>query len=227
VSGAGRVSAVSPPPRIIHADDHMVVVEKPAGIPSVPARTPLDPPCVARALAAEYGPLEAVHRLDRDTSGLLVLARTAAARGALGAAFEGRRVEKRYEARVLGRLPAAQGVVHLPLARDGERPPRHRVDPIGGRPAATRWRCLGPGDSAGRTTLVEVEPLTGRSHQIRVHLAWLGAPIVGDPLYPAVSPAVRGPPAGGAGRLQLHAVWLALPHPADGRVVEFHSPRPF
>lgn len=210
-------------PRVVHADAQLVVVDKPTGVPSVPARTPLDPPCVAAVLAAEFGPLEPVHRLDRDTSGLLVLARSAAAREALGRAFELRRVGKRYEARVVGRLPAACGEIHLPLARDPERPPRHRVDPILGRPAATRWRCLGAG--GGPTDFVEVEPLTGRSHQIRVHLAWLGAAIAGDPLYLRNPRAAGGRPM--AGRLELHAVWLALPHPADGRIVEFHSPRPF
>jgi tRNA pseudouridine32 synthase/23S rRNA pseudouridine746 synthase len=124
--------------RIVCADQHIVVVDKPSGMPSVPARSTLDPPAVATVMAAEWGPLEAVHRLDRDTSGLLVLARTAAARAALGRAFESRQVAKRYLAVVTGGPPAAAGAIHLPLADDPDRPPAKRVDPILGRRAPPR-----------------------------------------------------------------------------------------
>lgn len=203
--------------RIVSADPHIVVVDKPGGMPSVPARTPLDPPAVAAVLAAEWGPLEAVHRLDRDTSGLLVLARTAAARTALGRALESRQVTKRYLAVVTGGPPAASGTIHLPLADDPHRRPAKRVDPILGRRATTRWRVIATlrtGDAL--RTLVELEPVTGRSHQLRAHLAWLGCPISGDPLY--------GPRDGGAGRLALHAATLEFPHPDDGRVLRLAAP---
>lgn len=205
--------------RVLFADPHVVVVDKPPGVPSVPARTLLDPPCVATTLREEYGPLEAVHRLDRDTSGILVLSRSAAARAALGRAFEGRSVGKRYEAIVRGVPAVAVGEVHLPIAPDPWRPPRHRVDPIAGRIAVTRWRlveCLAPvGLPLAR---LELEPVTGRSHQLRVHLAWLGLPIVGDRLYGTA--AVQA----ACGRLALHAAWLRFPHPADGRPIEIGSP---
>lgn len=202
--------------RIVSADPHIVIVDKPAGMPSVPARTPLDPPAVAAVLAAEWGPLEAVHRLDRDTSGLLVLARTAAARAALGRAFESRQVAKRYLAVVTGGPPTTAGTIHLPLADNPHRPPAKRVDPILGRRATTRWRVVATrraGDAV--RTLVELEPVTGRSHQLRAHLAWLGCPISGDPLYG---------PHGGAGRLALHAATLEFPHPNDGRVLRLAAP---
>jgi tRNA pseudouridine32 synthase / 23S rRNA pseudouridine746 synthase len=205
----------SVPVPIVFADEHLVVVDKPPGIPSVPARTPLDPPSVTVRMAADLGWVEAVHRLDRDTSGLLVLARTPAARAALGHAFESRAVRKRYLAVVAGEPPGAEGLVHLPLADDPWCPPRKRVDPILGRRATTRWRRLAGAAFAGRpVSLLELEPVTGRSHQLRAHLAWLGAPIVGDRLYGG------GQPETAAGRLALHAFAIVLPHPADGRRIE-------
>lgn len=209
------MSAATGSPRVVFADADVVVVDKPAGMPSVPARTPDDPPAVAVVLRAEWGALEAVHRLDRDTSGLLVLARTPAARAALGRAFESRQVAKRYLAVVVGRVAAAGGTLHLPLADDPVRPPAKRVDPILGRRATTRWQVLAQCDDDLRS-LVALEPVTGRSHQLRVHLAWLGHPIVGDRLY-----GPRGGPA--AAPLALHAAAIAFPHPEDGRAVRLES----
>jgi tRNA pseudouridine32 synthase/23S rRNA pseudouridine746 synthase len=212
-------------PRIVFADAELVVVDKPGGMPSVPARTPLDPLAVAARLAAGFGPLEAVHRLDRDTSGLLVLARTRAARAALGRAFERGEVAKRYLAVVTGRPPEDRGELHLPLAADADRPPRQRVDPVLGKRAATRWQLVATTPPESETTsLLAVEPLTGRSHQIRVHLAWLGCPIAGDRLYGAtagVSAGSREAPA-----LGLHAAAIELPHPITGERLAFAAPPP-
>ena len=208
--------------RVLFADTELVVVDKPAGIPSVPARTPFDPPCVATLLQPDYGPLEAAHRLDRDMSGLLVLSRLPAARVALGRAFEARAVRKRYEAIVEGELAAAAGEIHLPLAPDPWRPPRQRVDPILGRIAITRWKLLARIAAAERPrSWLELEPVTGRAHQLRLQLAWLGAPIVGDALYGRPRPRPAGE------RLALHACWLRFPHPADGRPIEIASPSGF
>lgn len=214
-------------PAIVFADAALVVVDKPSGMPSVPARTPHDPPCVAAMLADDYGPLEAVHRLDRDTSGLLVLARTATARARLGRAFESRTVRKLYEAVVHGQPPRATGEIAIPLAADPAAPPKQRVDLIAGRPAHTRWQVLSRGRIAtedglphdAHATLLALEPTTGRSHQLRVHLAWLGMPIVGDRLYGPQAPAVP--------RLLLHAAHLELPHPVDDRWLVLTAARPF
>lgn len=205
--------------RIVFDDEHIVVVAKPSGMPSVPARAPLDPPDVAAVLAADFGRVEAVHRLDRDTSGLLVLAKTSAARSMLGRAFERRLVHKIYVAVVHGCPPAESGTIHLPLAPDPWRPPCARPDPILGRRAATRWTTAARVDEGGcgrGLCLLELEPLTGRSHQLRVHLAWLGCPILGDRLY--------GPTPGTGCRLALHAARLSLPHPAGSGRIDLEAP---
>jgi tRNA pseudouridine32 synthase/23S rRNA pseudouridine746 synthase len=221
-------------PRIVFSDADVLVVDKPSGMPSVHARTPLDPPDVARQLTAAHGPLEAAHRLDRDTSGLLVLARSRAARSALGRAFEQRLVRKRYLTVVLGIPAGPGGTIKLPLGPDRDHPPRHHVDHDSGKAAATRWQFLAT-VAEPAMSLLAVEPLTGRSHQIRVHLAAIGLPIVGDRLYlPSDQPESErwcGQPAAGgddsgdmaqgrseAGRptLALHACGLDLPHPASG-----------
>lgn len=205
-------------PVILFADAHVVVVDKPAGMPSVPARTALDPPDVAAVLAGDCGPLEAVHRLDRDTSGVLVLARSAAARAALGRAFEERRVGKRYLAIVQGSPPAAAGTLWLPLAPDPLAPPRQRADPLLGRPAGTRWRLVRPAADAAASLLV-LAPLTGRSHQLRAHLAWLGCPIHGDRLYGTAAPRADH-------ALALHATGIDCAHPLNAGRLSLVRPPP-
>lgn len=198
--------AALPPPTVLTADSWLVVVDKPSGMPSVPARTAADPPSVIERLTGQLGELEAVHRLDRDTSGLLVLARHREARVRLGRFFETGRVVKRYLAICHGWTDESSGDIHLPLAVDPDRPPRQRVDPIHGRRSLTRWRVLARSDTHARQSLLELEPVTGRSHQLRVHLAWVGLPIEGDRLYGPPEPPTWP-------RLALHAARLTLPHP--------------
>ena len=127
---------------VLHADAWMIAVHKPSGIPSVPAMNPLDPLSVVEQLSESMGPLEAVHRLDRDTSGVLLLARHREARVQLGRCFENGGAAKRYLAICRGRPTRAAGDLHLPLAPDLASPPRHRVDPVHGRRSHTRWRLL-------------------------------------------------------------------------------------
>ena len=207
-----------------------VVVSKPSGMLSVPGKGPEKADCVASRVRARSpdsdGPL-IVHRLDMDTSGLLVLGLTASAQRALSMQFEARTVGKAYEALVEGRVegPAGGwGEVRLAMRLDPDNRPVQVVDPARGKDALTRWRALGVETLGGRpVTRVAFEPVTGRSHQLRVHAAHpdgLGAPIVGDPLY--------GPDGAAPGeRLMLHARWLAFDDPGTGERVEAADPVPF
>lgn len=198
----------------LHVDDALIIAEKPAGLLAVPGRGPDKQDCLSTRIQQHYPDALIVHRLDMDTSGILCFARTAEAQRRLNRSFEERRVGKRYCARVTGRLEG-EGEVDLPLIVDWENRPKSKVDHAHGKPSRTRWRATGY-DAASDTSRVELAPVTGRSHQLRVHMVALGHPIVGDPLY--------GQPAE---RMCLHAMALSLFHPADGRPVEFFSPPPF
>jgi tRNA pseudouridine32 synthase / 23S rRNA pseudouridine746 synthase len=202
------------------ADETLLVVEKPAGLLAVPGRGEAGSDCVAARVAARFADALVVHRLDMATSGLMLFARGAAAQRALSADFAHRRVGKRYFAVVAGLVDADAGTIELPLAADWPNRPRQKVDPESGKPSLTRWRVLSR-DAAGCRTRLELEPVTGRSHQLRVHLASVGHAIVGDALYAAPEVAAQ------ASRLLLHASHLTFGHPADGRRLAFDSPAPF
>ena len=202
---------------LIHADDSLLVVDKPAGLPSVPGR--LEPWLhhnLASFVQAQWDDARVVHRLDMATSGLIVFARGIDAQRQLSLAFEKRRVAKRYEAVVEGLMAAEHGEVDAPLIVDWPNRPRQIVDRTIGRPALTRWRVLA---RDGDHTRVELEPVTGRSHQLRVHLLHIGHPIRGDEFY-APEP-LRAP------RLLLHAQRLAFQHPDTGAALVFESRCPF
>lgn len=192
-----------PPPaliEIVHADTRLVVVNKPAGLLSVPGRGEDKQDCASRRVQTMFADALIVHRLDQATSGLLVFGRGPDEQRALSAEFEQRRVVKRYVAVVAGSLTAHDWqLIDLPLACDWPNRPRQQVDTVRGKPSQTRWRVLGPSSD---TTRLELEPLTGRTHQLRVHLAAIGHPILGDRLY---SPAPELSP-----RLLLHASELRL-----------------
>lgn len=197
-----------------HLDAMVIVAVKPPGLHTVPAKPPGPQDCLERRLRAVVPDALLVHRLDRDTSGLVVFARSRLAQRHLGWQFERRQVAKGYVARVAGRVSGEAGAVDAPLACDWPRRPRQMVH-AGGKPALTLWRVLAREPGATRLWL---EPQTGRSHQLRVHCAHLGHPILGDPLYgdPATAP-----------RLQLHAARLAFRHPDGGAPVAFESAVPF
>ncbi len=216
-----------PPPdgplKPVHEDAALLVLDKPAGLLTVPGRGEAHQDCLLHRAQRQWPDAAVVHRLDLATSGLVVFARGEAAQAALSAAFRERRVDKRYEAVLHGVMPEAwgeAGEVNLPLGTDWAWRPMQRVDPEQGRPACTRWQVLARNSQAGQTR-VALEPVTGRSHQLRVHMLALGHPIQGDPLYG--SPASQG----AASRLLLHACSLTLPHPVDGRPVAWTSAAPF
>jgi tRNA pseudouridine32 synthase/23S rRNA pseudouridine746 synthase len=210
-------------PRIVHRDDRLLVLEKPSGLLAVPGRGPDLQDCLARRVQELFPTALVVHRLDRDTSGLMLMALDADAQRDLSRQFEQRQVQKHYQCIVRGMPERSSGLVDLPIARDPARPPRYRIDHETGRPSQTSWRVL---ERLGDRARLDVEPITGRSHQIRLHLATLGHPILGDPLYgddetPADCEASLAP------RLLLHATLLTVAHPADGRRVEWRSACPF
>jgi tRNA pseudouridine32 synthase / 23S rRNA pseudouridine746 synthase len=212
-----------PPP--VHVDDWLVVVDKPAGLLSVPGRGEAGADCVVARVRQAIPEALVVHRLDMATSGLLLLARGASMQRALSRLFETRQVAKRYVAVVAGQLPAAAdtdgwGLIDLPLAADWPNRPRQIVEPLRGRPSRTRWRVIGR-DEPRDTTRLELEPMTGRSHQLRVHLQAIGHPILGDTLYAPEPVRVR------ASRLLLHATGLGLAHPATGGFMDWRSTPPF
>lgn len=207
---------------LVHEDESLLVLDKPAGLLAVPGRGPDKADCLSARVQRRWPEALIVHRLDQATSGLLLLARGAAMQRALSQAFAERRVHKRYEAVVHGLLappdtPHGWGDITLPLRLDWPRRPRSIVDAEHGKPSHTRWRVLNQ-DAASVTTRLALEPLTGRSHQLRVHLQAIGHPIVGDALY--------GRPDG-APRLLLHAGALALVHPRTGQPLCCARPAPF
>ena len=214
-----ELTAAAPLP-IVYADDTLLVLDKPAGLLCVPGRGEDKQDCLSARVQAVYPDALVVHRLDMATSGLVVMARSPEAQRILGDAFAARQVHKRYEALVQGQLsPPEQewGQIDLPLIVDWPNRPRSKVDWDIGKPSTTRWQVL---DTLPDATRVALEPITGRSHQLRVHLLALGHPILGDTLY-------QGDAAAAFPRLMLHAHHLTLPHPAHGGRLEFDSPVPF
>lgn len=215
--------------QVVHADDTLIVLDKPAGLLAVPGRGPDKQDCLSARAQARWPDALVVHRLDMATSGLVVMARGLAHQRTLSRAFETRQVHKRYTAVVAGALSNplpdnGWNFIDLPLTVDWPNRPRSIVNRELGKPSLTRWRLAAaqsPAPHAGITTRLELEPVTGRTHQLRVHLQAIGHPIVGDALYASPQQLAM------ADRLLLHAHWLQLPHPLDGQAIEFHSPCPF
>lgn len=212
---------------LVYADDALIVVNKAAGQLSVPGRGTDKQDCLSTRVQQHYPDACVVHRLDMATSGLLLLARGAAVQRQLNACFARRQIHKRYEAVVTGLVQANPALeqpgwscIDLPMRLDWPNRPKSVIDPVQGKPSLTRWQLLSV-DQRAQTTRLLLEPVTGRSHQLRVHLLAIGHPIVGDALYGPT------PHQGMAQRLLLHASELQLQHPTDGRPLHFVSQPPF
>jgi len=203
-------NAVQPEITLLYQDEALLVLNKPTGLLSVPGRGQDKQDCLSARVQAHFPEALVVHRLDMATSGLLLMARGARAQRDLNAAFARRLIHKRYMAVVAGLLPvdAAWQDIDLPIMADWPLRPLRTIHPQG-QASQTRWRCVAQ-DASAQTSRLELEPLTGRSHQLRVHLQALGHPILGDTLY--APPAIRAQ----APRLLLHACALGLAHPDTG-----------
>ena len=205
------------PLSILHEDHEIIVLDKPAGLLSVPGRGPELADCLITRLQVIHPQALLVHRLDRDTSGVIVFALNPHAQRNLSLQFEEKRTKKTDQARLEGLLKPREGTVDLPLIVDWENRPRQMVCHTTGRPAQTDWRVL---RHEGDTTRVRLFPRTGRTHQLRVHMLALGHVILGDTIY-ASGQAADHP------RLMLHAEELRLSHPDTGRGMSFRAPVPF
>ena len=226
------VNLVNPtaPPRFLYVDDKLIAVSKPSGLLSVPGRGEDKQDCVFRRVQAIYADALIVHRLDMGTSGILIFARGIEALRRLGQQFETRQVHKRYTAIVRGALPDNSGEINLPLITDWENRPRQKVDVQQGKPALTRYTVRWF-DADNARSQVDLKPVTGRTHQLRVHLAACGTPIIGDTLYGTDAERLAGlqnaPTGPDAPRLMLHAEQLALHHPMSGLPLLLDDPAPF
>ncbi len=214
----------APPVQAVYEDADILVLHKPSGLLCVPGRGPDKQDCLSARAQQRWPGALIVHRLDQATSGLVLMARHIDAQRRLGLAFEQRQVHKRYVAVVQGHMAQPDdgtwAEIDLPIAADWERRPLRVIDAALGKPSLTRW-CAEAHDEAAGTTRVLLEPVTGRTHQLRVHLAAVGHAILGDALYADAATLAQAP------RLLLHAVELALAHPASGQAMRWELPADF
>jgi tRNA pseudouridine32 synthase/23S rRNA pseudouridine746 synthase len=206
--------------RLLHVDESLLVISKPAGLLAVAGRGVDKQDCAASRVQASYPGALVVHRLDQATSGLMVLARDLQTQRRMGQLFSRRQVHKCYVALLDGRLEPRQGQIDLPLLADWPERPKQKVDLDRGKPSLTRWRVLDYDASDDRSRVL-LEPVTGRTHQLRVHMQALGHAVLGDTLYGAAVTQAN------AERLLLHAWTLAFAHPSSGEAVSFEDPVPF
>ncbi len=203
---------------IVFQDNDLVVLNKPSGLLSVPGKAKEHADSLQSRVQRVFPSATVVHRLDMATSGLMVMALNKAAHRHISKQFELRQTSKTYQAIVFGRVSQQQGEVNLPLICDWPNRPKQMVDFERGKQAQTKWQVL---NTYQHTTRVELRPVTGRSHQLRVHMLSLNHPIIGDRLYAHPEALALAP------RLNLHAQTLAFTHPLTEQALEFNAPVPF
>lgn len=199
---------------IVYQDDDLLIVNKPSGLLTVPGKDPKHADCLIARVNRVFPTAKIVHRLDMATSGIICLAMHKETHRNLSMQFQDRKTAKRYIARVFGKLEQPTGSVDLPLICDWPNRPKQMVDHDNGKPSLTHFKVLEHEDNATR---VELTPITGRSHQLRVHMLSLGHPILGDRLYAHPAALAMAP------RLQLHAEMLSLAHPVSGKEMVFEA----
>lgn len=214
---------MSPYIEIIYQDDDIVVFNKSSGLLSVPGRLPEHQDCLQNRVQRVLPTATIVHRLDMATSGIIIMALNKLAHVAISRQFEQRKTKKSYIARVFGHIKEHEGSIELPLICDWPNRPKQKVDYENGKQSLTHYQVLAYNklSTGGESTLVELTPVTGRSHQLRVHMLALGHPILGDRLYAHEQALIV------SSRLQLHARTLSLAHPVTGELHCFMAPCPF
>lgn len=203
--------------RLLFRDPHLLILDKPTLLLSVPGRHPLNHDCLLNRLSVRYPGVSAVHRLDLDTSGVMVVPRHREALSRLARQFQERRIDKSYTARVAGQVTEDIGEIDLPLVADWPNRPKQKVCFETGKQALTRWKVLSRDDNS---SLLALTPVTGRSHQLRIHMREIGHPILGCDFY------APGAVLNAAPRLLLHATSLRFAHPLSGEILTAHSPAP-
>jgi tRNA pseudouridine32 synthase / 23S rRNA pseudouridine746 synthase len=214
---------MSPYLDIIYQDNDIVVLNKASGILSVPGRLPEHQDCLQNRVQSVLPTATVVHRLDMATSGIMIMALNKPAHVAISRQFEQRKTQKSYLARVWGLVEQSEGSVDLPLISDWPNRPKQKVDHENGKKSLTHYRVLSHNNSPDEqaSTFLELTPITGRSHQLRVHMLALGHPILGDKLYAPKDALIM------RNRLQLHALTLSLFHPSTEQAITFNAPCPF
>lgn len=206
---------------LIHRDDDFMVIHKPAGLLTVPGKTEDLQDCLINRLGKLEPKTLLIHRLDRDTSGILAFGLTKWGQKNISRQFQERQTDKTYQAVVAGKLEG-EGTIEVPVVYDPSRPPLHIADPAHNKPAITHWQAIEHFNIQGQpVTRVKLIPITGRSHQLRVHMQYLGHPIIGDTLYATLEQQQL------SSRLCLHAERLSFYHPQTEQLVEFYCPAPF
>ncbi len=202
--------------QLLYQDEQLLVVNKPAMLLTVPGRHPANADCLISRVQLEFPQAQVVHRLDYDTSGLVILPLSKAALSHISKQFQARTVEKQYQALVCGILEPANGSINLPIAPDEQRRPLYKICQQKGKVSLTHYQTLSTDPGLNQSRLL-LSPVTGRSHQLRLHLSAIGHAIVGDSLYASKEVAQSSP------RLCLHAAFIEFIHPLSGQKLQFSA----